>query len=117
MPSRKVVAESIADLLSVLSHPYRVRIIRELANKELDVTELRDLLQISQPSVSQHLNSLKSHHMLKQRREGHHIYYSLSEPKMASWLMGALNFVESEIKDFDRIKDAVDDVKKYWKRT
>jgi DNA-binding transcriptional ArsR family regulator len=47
MPHRVLVAKGLADFLSVLSHPNRIRIIEELRDGERDVKSLQDALGVS----------------------------------------------------------------------
>ncbi len=105
MPERRIIANKLSGLLSALSHPYRIQIIEELRDGEKDVTELQELLDISQSSVSQHLGILKSHHLVEARGEGRHKYYHLSNETIADWLLQGLSYVEEEllaVKEFNK---------------
>src|SRR5690349_13398993 len=55
----------------------RLRILALLRHENLCVFELVEILQISQPSVSQHLRKLKGARLVKERREGQWVFYSL----------------------------------------
>jgi ArsR family transcriptional regulator len=52
-----------------LGEPTRLRIIRLLAEQELCVCELEDIMKISQPRISQHLKVLKQVGLVSERRE------------------------------------------------
>jgi ArsR family transcriptional regulator len=55
----------------------RLRILSLLRVEELCVFELVEILQMSQPAISQHLRKMKSARLVKERREGQWVFYSL----------------------------------------
>jgi ArsR family transcriptional regulator len=61
--------------------PTRVRIITALRQGELCVCELVDALEISQSTLSTHLQVLRQTDMVTTRKEGRWIYYSLTDQK------------------------------------
>jgi ArsR family transcriptional regulator len=61
-----------------LGDPTRVRIVAALRNGELCVCELVDALDISQSSLSSHLQICRQAGVLTTRKESRWIYYSLS---------------------------------------
>ena len=66
------------NLLKALAEETRLKIITYLTVSELCVCELVALLEISQPSVSQHLKRLKQAEVIVEERRGKWIYYSLN---------------------------------------
>lgn len=77
----KTELERMASLLKVLGDPTRLTIFSLLKARELCVCELTDLLKISQPAISQQLRKLKLANLVKERRVGQWVYYSLRAPK------------------------------------
>ena len=74
------------DLISLgqaIVDPTRVRIIAALRQGELCVCELVDALEISQSTLSTHLQVLRQTGMVTTRKEGRWIYYSLKDQKVA----------------------------------
>ena len=114
MPHRVLVTKELADFLSVLSHPHRIRIIEELRDTELDVTSLQEALGISHSGVSQHLMVLLSHRLVSERREGRRVFYQLLQPEIASWLMDATRFLEKESAAAAELRKAIDKTRKNW---
>lgn len=55
----------------------RLRILALLQNQELCGCELVEILKMTQPSVSQHLRKLKNAKLVKERREGQWVFYSI----------------------------------------
>lgn len=78
--------ESVSQILKSLSHPVRLKILCQVIEKEKSVGDLTRLCEISQSSMSQFLGRMKEEGMLESRREGHHIYYRISDPKLLKLL-------------------------------
>ncbi|MEK7019848.1 ArsR/SmtB family transcription factor [Bacillus sp. FSL R9-9410] len=77
----KVSDESI-EMLKILAHPSRIRIVLTLlSNKILNVAEIVNILQMPQPTVSQHLSKMKGK-ILGSDRRGLEVYYYISNPKV-----------------------------------
>jgi len=70
-----------ADLFKALSDETRLRIMVLLSEKELCVCQIEATLGLPQAKVSRHLTVLRYAGLVKDRREGLWIYYSLTEPK------------------------------------
>ena len=94
MPTRIVVAKELAEIFKVVAHPDRIRLIEELSQGEIDVNGLAERLDLSGPRVSQHLNQLRVHRIVEERRDGRRHFYSLLQPEIALWILNALDFVE-----------------------
>ncbi|MBU6160167.1 MAG: winged helix-turn-helix domain-containing protein [Myxococcales bacterium] len=114
MPERAIVTHELARLLGVLAHPQRIQIVEELRAGELDVNSIRALLGVSASRVSQHLALMRSHHVVHERREGRHHYYSLVRSDMASWLLGALKFIEPSPDKAQHMRSVVAHVREMW---
>jgi len=72
----------LPELLKVLSDPTRLRIIGMLAQRELCVCDLEDMLGVSQSMTSHHVGVLRRAGLLLQRREqrdARWVYYRLNE--------------------------------------
>ncbi|MFT4626157.1 MAG: DNA-binding transcriptional ArsR family regulator [Myxococcota bacterium] len=93
---RSLAIRELAELLTVLGHPDRIRIVEELRSEERDVGSLAELLEVSPSRVSQQLSVLRAHHVVQRRREGRHVYYHLEKPALAAWLIDGLQFLETE---------------------
>lgn len=79
-------AAEAARLLKALSHETRLLILCHLVGKELTVGQINNLLEGSQSVISQHLAVLRRDGLVKTRRQGQTIYYSLRDKKAASIL-------------------------------
>lgn len=78
------IADSACDasnFLKALSHEGRLMILCHLATGEKSVTELERLLSARQAAVSQQLSRLRLEGLVKPRRDGKAIYYSLADAR------------------------------------
>lgn len=82
MKKEKSIYELQAEVCKVLSSPKRIEIINALKNGERTVTELVDILDTPKANVSQHLAVMRLKGILKTRRDGVNIYYSIAHPKV-----------------------------------
>ncbi len=114
MPARHLVAKELSKLLSVLSHPHRIRIVEELRHEERDVNFLEEILGISHARVSQHLALMRSHRLVLERRQGRRVFYRLFQPDLAVWLIQGLQFIEGELEATQDMHEAVQQVKELW---
>ncbi|MGE0608287.1 MAG: ArsR/SmtB family transcription factor [Pirellulales bacterium] len=114
MPHRALVTKELADLLGVLSHPHRIRIIEELRDGEHDVNSLQAALGISQSGVSQHLMVLRANRLVSERRAGRRVFYQLRQPEMARWLLDATAFLERGSTDAKELRKAIGKTRQDW---
>ena len=70
-------ATKMSQCLKALCDINRIRILEILVTGEFCVTELVDRLEIDQPKVSHHLAILRSAGVIRSRRDGRHINYSI----------------------------------------
>ena len=73
-------AQSAGAMLKALSHESRLLLLCILADTERSVGELESLLQMRQSAVSQQLARLRYDGLVKTRRDGKTIYYSIANP-------------------------------------
>ncbi|MDR7869100.1 MAG: metalloregulator ArsR/SmtB family transcription factor [Sporomusaceae bacterium] len=70
--------KNISEVFKALGDPTRLEIVRLLIGKELCVCDIIDSFQVSQPTISHHLRVLKQADLVKDKKEGKWIYYSLN---------------------------------------
>ena len=70
-------ADKACALMKVLANRDRMMILCEISQHERCVSELEEKLEIYQPTLSQQLTVLRKEKLVKTRREGKQIYYSL----------------------------------------
>jgi DNA-binding transcriptional ArsR family regulator len=114
MPDRAFATRELSNLLGVLAHPDRIRIVEELRGGELDVASLQNLLGVAHSRVSQNLGILRIHRIVVERREGRHVFYRLTQPEMAPWLLQGLVFLEREAEHNEEVRAALGKVRRHW---
>jgi len=77
-------AHKASDLLGAMANTSRLMILCRLADGEKSVSDLQPMIGLSQSALSQHLAVLRRKHMVRTRRAGQSIYYSLSSGEAAS---------------------------------
>jgi DNA-binding transcriptional ArsR family regulator len=78
----KAVFELQAQICKTLANPTRLMIIHTLRDGEKSVGELVAILGLRQANLSQHLTIMRQTQILKTRKQGSSIYYSLANPKI-----------------------------------
>jgi DNA-binding transcriptional ArsR family regulator len=73
------IAARVAETFKVLDDPTRVRIIHALSLAELCTYDLAAILRMSESTVSHQLRMLRLLRLVKHRREGRVVYYSLED--------------------------------------
>ena len=76
--SDKVLYE-LADLFKLFSDSTRIRILAVLSEGELSVNQLSEKLNMTSSAISHQLRILKSSKLVKSRRDGKLVYYSLAD--------------------------------------
>ena len=84
---------AIANLLGLFGDETRIRILYELLNKELCVNEIAQRLEMSASAISHQLRILKQGRLVKSRREGKTIFYSLADAHVKTIFYHALEHV------------------------
>ena len=89
--------QTLADLLALAGSIQRLRILYLLhAHKEMCVCDLAEVLELTDSAVSQHLRKLKDRNLVKNRRKGQTIYYSLVQNVFTSNLEDMLIMDETK---------------------
>jgi ArsR family transcriptional regulator len=92
MPSKEIM-EQIAELFKGFGDPTRVHILSLLTERELCVTDIAEAVELSQSAVSHQLRILKQMYLIKYRREGKNILYSLADDHVLTILQMGLEHV------------------------
>lgn len=79
-----LVFERAAELFGLMSSPIRLRIVSELCQRELNVSQLLERVDTTQPNLSQHLAMLHRSGVLARRREGSQVHYRIGHAGAAA---------------------------------
>ncbi len=83
----------MSDLFRILGDPTRVKIIHALSLEELCVCDIATLLGVSQSAVSHQLRVLRNLRLVKYRKEGKKVYYSLDDDHIRLLFLQGLDHV------------------------
>ena len=83
----------LAELFKVFGDSTRVRILFALLESELCVCDLSEALDMTQSAISHQLQILRSNKLVKSRREGKQIYYSLADEHVVTIIAQGLNHI------------------------
>ncbi len=78
MQNEEIIID-LADLFKIFSDSTRLKILLSLVDSERCVSEIGDELQMSATAISHQLRVLKQSHLVKYRRNGKQVYYSLAD--------------------------------------
>jgi DNA-binding transcriptional ArsR family regulator len=87
-------ALGVSELFKALADPTRIRIISILAHTELCVGDLCIALEMSQPAVSYQLRILRTLRIVRARKEGKHVFYTLDDEHVYQLYHQGLNHVK-----------------------
>lgn len=82
----RAAATQATAMLRALAHADRLLLLCQLSQKELCVSELEELLDLHQPSLSQQLGVLRDEGLVEVRRQGKYMYYQVTDPKVLQLL-------------------------------
>ena len=80
--SMALAAEEVTSYLRAIANPSRFLLLCELLERERNVSDLEESLGMSQAYVSQQLARLRTEGLVKGRREGRVVYYSLVDDRV-----------------------------------
>jgi DNA-binding transcriptional ArsR family regulator len=84
----------LADLFSALSDPTRLRIISVLLEGEMNVGDIAAHLEMTESAVSHQLRGLRQLRLVRARKNGRQVYYSLDDDHIAKLYRLGLDHVE-----------------------
>lgn len=86
------------------AEPGRARILKLLGARELNVTEIMDVLKMGQSTASSHLAVLKKAGLVHDRRQGRQILYSLADRRQNPYAPAMLALLMSWLDDDSRVR-------------
>jgi ArsR family transcriptional regulator len=85
---------SLTETFKVLSDPTRLKIVLALLKEELCVFDIAELVEISESAVSHQMRMLKTLRLVKQRKDGKMVYYSLEDEHIEDLIRVATRHIE-----------------------
>jgi ArsR family transcriptional regulator len=98
---------SILKVLKLVSDPSRLRILLLLADEELSVAEVQEILGMGQSTISTHLAQLKAAEMVEDRRTGKSILYRMGAAVTSDLMKDVLREGQAELPEAEADKAAM----------
>lgn len=86
-------ATRLAELFRTLSDPSRIRIISVLSDSACSVGNIAESVGISESAVSHHLRGLRQMRLVRARKVGRQVFYSLDDEHIADLFRRSLDHV------------------------
>ena len=106
MRKDKTIFEMQSDICKTLASPKRIEILNALKNGEKTVSELVEVLGVPKANVSQHLAVMRYKGILKSRRKGINIYYSVTNQKVIDACALMKEVLMEHIKERGKLAEA-----------
>jgi len=94
-----------ANVCKTMANPVRMEIIYALKEGEKTVSELVESMGLTKSNISQHLAILKRAEVVRARREGTHIYYSIANPKIVEACRLMREVLMEQLSEKQRLMD------------
>lgn len=92
----QVDVQELADFFKVLGDPTRIRIVQQLLNKEMCVTDIAEAMGMGQSAISHQLRVLRQARLVAFRKEGKTVYYSLNDEHVVMLLSQGIEHVSHQ---------------------
>ena len=86
----------LADLFKIFSDSTRIRIFYVLMDGEKNVSDISEAVEMNQSAVSHQLKTLKTSHLVKVRRDGKAMLYSLADDHVETILKIGMEHISEE---------------------
>ncbi len=97
-------------VMKALSDPNRVKIVKMLQHKTMCVCEIREALQIAQPSVSKHLKILEDADLVAGRKDGQWVDYYLTDGSRSPYVASLLGNLKHWLENEKEIRDIINKI-------
>ncbi len=95
IPTDDMIIE-LADTFKVFSDSSRIKILYSMINQEMCVRHISQKVNMSQSAVSHQLKTLKQARLIKYRKEGKEVYYSLDDEHIEKILNVVIDHIKEE---------------------
>lgn len=95
MRDERTIVE-LAEVFKVLAEPTRIRILHALSEEELCVCDISAVVGTTQSAISHQLRILRSARLVKSRKDGKMVYYSLDDDHVRRLFEEGINHLEED---------------------
>lgn len=94
LPLDEHTAAHIADLFSAFSDTSRVRIISAIIEQEMKISDLSELIGLTESAISHHMRGLRQLKIVRARRDGKEVFYSIVDPHLIALFKQGVDHVK-----------------------
>lgn len=88
------IAAHVAELFRAFSDTSRVRILHAILESEMNISALAELVGISESAVSHHMRGLRQMHIVRARRDGKEVFYSVVDPHIVALFQQGIRHIQ-----------------------
>jgi rhodanese-related sulfurtransferase/DNA-binding transcriptional ArsR family regulator len=100
---KNAIYEGLAKLMKALSNPARLEIIEMLSQGEKSVEGIVDATNLTIANASQHLQVLRNNNIVKSRKNGHYVFYSLVSYELLALYQHITKYAITEIAALEKV--------------
>ena len=90
------LAAHVAELFRAFSDSSRVRILSVIVDQEMNVSQLAELVGVTESAVSHHLRGLRQMRLVTFRRDGKEVFYSVDDPHIIALFQQGVRHVQEK---------------------
>jgi ArsR family transcriptional regulator, arsenate/arsenite/antimonite-responsive transcriptional repressor len=102
----------VVKVFRALGDPNRIRIIKMLEERELCVCEVREVLNLSNSTVSKHLSILHDAGLITQAKDGKWVNYGNNSKSESQFVRSVMNLLKSSLHDDESVRSDCEIVRK-----
>jgi ArsR family transcriptional regulator, lead/cadmium/zinc/bismuth-responsive transcriptional repressor len=89
-------AAHVAELFRAFSDTSRVRILSVIVEQEMKVSQLAELVGVTESAVSHHMRGLRQMRLVKSRRDGKEVFYTVDDPHIIALFQQGIRHVREK---------------------
>jgi ArsR family transcriptional regulator, arsenate/arsenite/antimonite-responsive transcriptional repressor len=93
------------NVFKALSDPNRIRIVKMLSERELCMCEIREMLNLSNSTVSQHLTVLRDAKLLLDSKDGKWVNFQINDKSEQKFIRSIITLIKNSFEDDDSIQE------------
>jgi len=90
------IAAHVAELFRAFSDTSRVRILSAIMEQEQNISTLAQMIGVTESAVSHHMRGLRQIRIVRARRDGKEVFYSVVDPHIVSLFQQGVEHVRIE---------------------
>lgn len=103
---KRSIYQHFATVAKALGHEYRWELLELIAQGDRSVESLSQLTELAVATVSQHLQQMRRAGLVRSRKEGRFVYYSLADERVISLMTGLQEVAERNIAEVRQLVDS-----------